>query len=164
MQKHKPLPAREWLIEHLHYEPNTGLFRWIKGGPKKVTSAYAGCKCYQAYSGEPANIQIRIQGKNYAAHRIAWLMATGEDPGEMTVDHINRNAFDNRLCNLRLADHSLQMRNRRNMGASQYKGVFYRKNRNRWVATCTVDGKRRYLGYFKTEEEAAKAAAPHFIL
>jgi len=42
-------------------------------------------------------------------------------------------------------------------GASKYRGVTFRKNKNMWVSRITVAGKRLELGYFKTEEEAAIA-------
>ena len=40
--------------------------------------------------------------KLYQAGRVAWFLHTGEDPGEMMVDHINRQKDDNRFENLRL--------------------------------------------------------------
>ena len=40
--------------------------------------------------------------------------------------------------------------------ASIYRGVCLRKN-GKWVARITLDGKRISLGYFNSEEEAAKA-------
>lgn len=88
---------------------------------------------------------------------------TGEDPGIMTIDHVNRNPFDNRWENLRLADMSLQMRNRNNFGKSPYKGVCFRADLQKWNAYAWVNGKRKHLGHFLTEEEAAAAAAPYYI-
>lgn len=39
--------------------------------------------------------------------------------------------------------------------SSKYKGVHWRKSRNRWVAILTFNGKRYYLGSSKSEKEAA---------
>jgi hypothetical protein len=38
--------------------------------------------------------------------------------------------------------------------SSKYKGVFWHKSLNKWVAQINVDGKRKYLGSFTDEYEA----------
>jgi len=41
--------------------------------------------------------------------------------------------------------------------SSKHKGVSYRKDKKRWHAYTQVDGKRKNLGYFGTEQEAIQA-------
>lgn len=162
----KPLPSREWLLENLRYEPDTGLFWWVKPGSNRRLNKPVGHRsCRPERSDEPSGIQVAFgtPRKRYLLHRLAWLIMTGNDPGDMTIDHINRNPFDNRWENLRLADSSLQMRNRRNFGKSKYKGVHYRSDNQKWRACVRVGGRLISLGQFETEEEAAAAAAPYFI-
>lgn len=163
MPQHKPLPPREWLLENLRYEPETGLFYWVDRSTRWTASEPAGCKTYSGRNGEPEGIIITIQKKIYRAHRLAWHIATGQDPGVLTIDHVNRDPFDNRLDNLRLADSSLQTRNQRARGASAHKGVYFNKAAGKWKAVGRADGRQKYLGYFATEAEAAAAAAPYFI-
>ena len=43
---------------------------------------------------------IHIDGYSYKAHRLVWLYVYGKWP-EYTIDHVNREKSDNRLCNLR---------------------------------------------------------------
>lgn len=40
---------------------------------------------------------------------------------------------------------------------SRFRGVSYIKNKNKWKATCWVNNKNIYLGYYFTEKEAHKA-------
>lgn len=76
------------------------------------------------------------------------------------VDHINHNKLDNRRCNLRICNNAENQRNVTPSGRSKYLGVavYYRKNNNRTFITAQikVGEKKKHLGYFKTEEEAAK--------
>ena len=84
-------------------------------------------------------------------------------PAGLLVDHKNRNPLDNRGENLRLATHTQNQRNKgktTSKTTSRFKGVRYRKDRyrkKRWEAKIFVNGKSILLGYFLTEEEAARA-------
>jgi hypothetical protein len=79
--------------------------------------------------------------------------------GSTGIDHESGNGLDNQRSNLRPATHDQNMHNRRpNLGhSSQYKGVTWRRNSGKWHARITLDGKRRSLGYFAGEEDAARA-------
>jgi len=39
-------------------------------------------------------------------------------------------------------------------GASKYAGVYFNKQRNKWHAEISIDGKQRYIGAYENEEEA----------
>lgn len=101
---------------------------------------------------------VRIHGKLYRQHRIAWLHATGRwAPND--IDHINGVRTDNSLANLREATRSQNLRNARVSGANKsgVKGVCWCNTNKRWLATIRVDGKARYLGIFRDKEAAAAA-------
>ncbi len=42
-------------------------------------------------------------------------------------------------------------------GRSQYKGISWAKRQRKWMATISVDGRDRHLGYFDMEDDAARA-------
>lgn len=76
------------------------------------------------------------------------------------VDHKNHYRSDNRRDNLRTAtsqQNSTNSKKQADSTYSKYKGVCYHKNGKCWVSYITVNGKRKHLGTFKTEIEAAQA-------
>jgi hypothetical protein len=79
--------------------------------------------------------------------------------GYALTDHINHDSLDNRQANLRPATDAQNGHNRRGSpgGASAYKGVAWHKYERKWMATIRTDGSQRTIGYFRSEEDAARA-------
>lgn len=76
----------------------------------------------------------------------------GRAGNEVEWDHENRDKLDNRRSNLRPMTHA---GNQRNKVAPGERGVVRR--RKRWHAQINVEGRRRHLGTFDTEQEARRA-------
>lgn len=133
------------LRELLHYAPETGVFTWSKPRSGVRHGAQAGMvdRGYRF---------IRLLGRVYYAHRLAWLYVYGEWPRGQ-IDHIDGNPSDNRICNLRDATHSQNNMNKRVKRDNQtgLKGV--KKYRKRFQARINGD----YLGTFDTAEDAHAA-------
>lgn len=96
--------------------------------------------------------------------RLHALLVSGGD----VVDHRNGNTLDNRKSNLRACTHSQNMQNstkRCDAQTSQFKGVCYRAERNKWRARIKLQ-REVFLGHFNSEIEAAiaynRAASEHF--
>lgn len=75
------------------------------------------------------------------------------------VDHINHDRADNRKQNLRLCSRSENTRNRGlySTNTSGIAGVFYDKQRDKWVASITYNNKKMLLGRFTDKDDAVKA-------
>lgn len=88
------------------------------------------------------------------------------EPG-FEPDHKNLNRLDNRRSNLRVATRSEQVMNQRLKcnNRSGFRGVAWSKEKNKWLAYITKDGKRRTIGYFDDKRSAAicRAAVAKFV-
>ncbi len=154
MMKHRNIP--EEMKDLLSYDPETGLLKWkiFRGGGAPHPGAIAGTPSKKGY------ISILLRPHHFKAHRIAWFLHYGEQPGKKQIDHINGDKADNRICNLRLA---AQPQNSANTGPRSnnkvgFKGVHYIGNRtNAYRAVLRTDGSNKHLGVFPTPEEASAA-------
>lgn len=74
-------------------------------------------------------------------------------------DHADGNGLNNQRSNLRPATPGQNGANKRKRlsATSRYIGVHRANREDRWKATITCDGKRRWLGTFVSEEKAARA-------
>lgn len=74
------------------------------------------------------------------------------------VDHINRNKWDNRKCNLRVVDRQINNlnRNKNKNNTSGYKGVAWHSQNKKWRAYIMLDHKQISLGLYNDKEEAHK--------
>ncbi len=79
--------------------------------------------------------------------------------GYAITDHINGDGLDNRRSNLREATVSENGHNRRrdSDGQSGFKGVSWHARSGKWQALIRANGPQRFLGYFATAGEAARA-------
>jgi hypothetical protein len=137
----------------IDYSPETGEFKRIK---KTSNSVKIGGK-----AGSISNygyLRISIGGKLYMAHRLAWLLMTGNWP-EDQIDHINGIRDDNRWINLRKATNQENGKNQciRSTNKSGITGVTWIEATQKWRAQITVDGKAIHLGVFPKIEDAATA-------
>lgn len=99
-------------------------------------------------------VMAKVHRKNISLHRLLLSFPDG------IVDHINRDKLDNRRSNLRVVNATESSRNRgvSKNNQSGFKGVSTCSGRAwKYRAQINVDGKRVFLGHYKTAEEAHAA-------
>jgi len=143
----KAIITQEELKSQLHYDQNTGIFTWKEKKQGRTANLSITPKRY---------LRIKVLNTVYLAHRLAWLYVYGEFP-KIYIDHINRNPSDNRISNLR---ETTAMQNSQNMTKSNKPlnkvGVHSLRNGG-YSSSIKVNSKTKWLGTFKTEEEAHQA-------
>ena len=79
-------------------------------------------------------------------------------PKGLQIDHINGNKLDNRRSNLRFCTQSQNNMNQKlsKVNISGFKGIYWRKDKNKWQAQIQINYKVFYLGLFKNKFEAAE--------
>lgn len=139
------------LLEILEYKD--GKFYWrVKVAKKIIVGSEAGSINSQGY------YTIGIFGQKYRRNRLVWFYHYGKWPINM-LDHKDGNSNNDKIGNLREATNQQNQFNRVNRkgSTSNYKGVHWCKNLNKWIAKFTLNGKRTHIGVFTDELEAAKA-------
>lgn len=101
-----------------------------------------------------------VNGSKVYMHRLAWLLHTGSWPAA-EIDHRNGVRHDNRIENLREATRRENMQNQRaarvsNL-SSRFIGVNWMKTKAKWRAEIRINGKKKHLGLFEVEADAAAA-------
>lgn len=144
----RPTPSVEWICARFRYDSESGKFYHARdAGNWRAGDEVGRVRCAGTERG--GYVQLMVDYKPYAAHRIAWKVMTGEDAPDY-IDHINGDRADNRWSNLRTANAVENGRNRK-MGRNNTtgkKGVT--KVGDKFRASICV-------GTFRTLEEASAA-------
>ena len=142
--------TQEDLKESMHYCPESGAFARRIGAliiPVNGSTDSYGYK------------QVRVNGKKYLAHRLAWLYMHGGWPPDQ-VDHCNGMRSDNRLKNLRLATNAQNRQNIRSAYSNSKSGalgVTWDKKTQKWQAKISLNGAKNILGFFENIADASAA-------
>jgi len=153
----------EIVRELLDYDQDTGVFTWkdrerhwfkTNRDFKTWNTRYAGRVAGYADKNASgySNLSLGMLGNTWYAHRIAFLWM-GEVLPEQ-VDHLDRNALNNKWTNLVASSGKENMKNlsmKRN-NTSGVTGVCWNKAKGKWSAYVTTNKKQKHLGMFAAEE------------
>lgn len=143
--------SRDEILESLKYDGESGQFTWKKQKGPKRPGDIAGSKHAEGY------VQVMINGSNYLAHRLAWVVVYGEEP-DSDIDHKNGIRNDNRISNLRIAERFENMQNTESIGKNgKLKGSSFNKRSGKYESKICHKYKTIHLGEYETEQEAHEA-------
>lgn len=155
------------------YDKKTGTLRWrtrpVRGEFSRTDKSWntknagniAGSLDHHGYR------TISIDNIVVREHRLIWFMAYGTAP-KGSIDHINGNRLDNRIENLREADHIKNAQNQKPHKDlwSGLKGAYWSIEKKKWYSRIRVEGRNINLGYFTDKISAHNAylgaAIEHF--
>ena len=137
------LPTQERLHQLFDYNPWTGEFinRTHRHGPQRLLA------------GSLANdgrVRVTVDGIKYLRSRLIWMYVYGVDPGDIDVDHENKNRRDDRLNNLRLL--TAAENNRNKLVTELNGGLFYWENPD-YYERERQRNKRRYRNLTPEQRE-----------
>lgn len=101
-------------------------------------------------------VASHVAGKAVLLHRLVI-----DAPEEFQVDHRNHNGLDCRRKNLRLCTPAENMQNMRGPTARNQSGVlnvYWNAQRGYWGVSIRREGRRIYLGGYRSLDEASEAA------
>lgn len=139
------------LRELFHYDPETGIFTRLSHAGGKVAGLRAGGTGPDGYR------RLRVDGRRYVAHQMAWLYMTG---ALVTgLDHRDGDRANNRFLNLRPASQAENQQNRsaKANNSSGLMGVNWHSRSGKFQARIMVNRKPHHLGYFADPNAAHQA-------
>jgi hypothetical protein len=99
---------------------------------------------------------VRIKRVTVLMHRSLMGVPKGD---KRIVDHIDGNGMNNQKSNLRICTVTENNRNQvhsRGDFSSQYKGVYWCKDKKLWATEIRINKKKKFLGRFKSQVVAAR--------
>jgi hypothetical protein len=136
--------------------------RFVKGhhahqtGPPHLEDPATGCWIWQYRRDIRGYGNLTVKGKRVLAHRWYYEQEVGPIPEGLGLDHACRNKACVNPAHLRPATHSENAQNREPWPG---RGTYFAARRGRWVAVAQLNGKRHFLGYYDTQEQASAVSA-----
>ena len=133
-------------------ELSQGMFAFVDDDDYDYLNQYNWCfnKGYAT-----RNVKVSGKQKTQNMHRLVT-----NCPDGLFVDHINHDKLDNQKSNLRVCSRSENNQNQQKRTiakSSRFKGVYFAKHANKWMAYIRFNYKLKNLGYFTNEIDAAIA-------
>lgn len=133
-----------FIVDDKHYE-RLSKFRWSVANNGAI---YRSVRLRDKYTKNGHNKVLYISLPNEIFNTVGIL-----------YDHKDRNYKNNLEENLRPCNRTQnnQNKSKKQKASSAYKGVYKAKHGTVWASAISLNKKRKFLGYFKTEADAALA-------
>lgn len=143
------------LRELVDFDPGTGVFtqRIVYEGQR---ARWKAGRVSGSISKQSGYLTLRVDGKNFQAHRLAWLHVHGTWP-TAEIDHRDGDRRNNCMSNLRdvsRRENAGNMQRVRADSATGVQGVSPYKKTGRFQAQVRHNGRCHYLGTYDTVEQA----------
>jgi len=153
-----------YLRECFSYDPDVGVLIWRARPLHHFKNEKAQRGWNTRWTGRTAglpnrdgHIRLLVNTGQFTAHRLIWVMQTGEWPKD-AIDHKNGNPADNRWENLRETTSQQNQWNRRHTGKLPRGVVPSQRSPGRFMARASPGGRKLiYIGTYDTPEEAHAA-------
>jgi hypothetical protein len=157
-------PKKKYIEDLSYIEANTyleyknGRLYW-----KEKPTPYGGIVVGQLAGGRHGSPYLRLMlyKKSYMQHRIVYLLHHRHCPEFITF--IDKTLTDEGLYDISIENlkettlsHSLSVGNYKNGKTSKYRGVYFKKQENKYSVRISVNRVRKQYGLFENEEEAAR--------
>jgi hypothetical protein len=100
------------------------------------------------------------KSKKLHVHQIVAIAYLRHQPcgHERVVDHIDNDKLNNHVSNLQIISNreNVSKDKWRHNYSSQYKGVAWNKQKQKWRTRIAINGKGKHLGFFSSELDAAR--------
>lgn len=113
--------------------------------------------CYHSKTGYS---RVQVGGKPLLGHRLSWELHNGPIPYGLQIDHMCHNKGCVNPAHLRLVTHKQNNENRPkplSTSTTGVKGVWWRSDKQRYVAQVKHNGVRVFVKYFTDLDEAEAA-------
>ena len=135
-----------------HYEvSDLGQVRSLKGGRIRILKQAVDKAGYRIVC-----LTVNAKGTTRPVHKLVWSSFRGET--KLSIDHIiEGDKSNNSLSNLQELTHRENITKYYRSFKKKATGSHFDKRRGTWGAEISINGKRKHLGTFKTEELAGQA-------
>jgi hypothetical protein len=168
-----PLPDLNYLKEC--FEIDSSIPQGIRCKPQRPAYHFKKLKDYKTWSARFAGkacgslkfknrsrqyYTLKINYKDFLNHRIIYAIYNNiTDFNDKVIDHIDGNSLNNNPQNLRLVTTSENLLNskKREDNKTGHKNIYFHKRDKMYECSIKTNGKRNWIGYYKTLEEALAA-------
>lgn len=140
--------------EGIYKVSNFGNVKSLIGNNEKILKL---CRNGGGYS--TVNLHINSIMKTRSVHQLVAEAFLNHKPSkyELVINHIDFNRANNNIENLEIVTTRENANQKHLKSSSQYTGVSWDKNRNKWSSQIVINKKLKFLGRFINELDASEA-------